>query len=229
MTKIVGIGWGDKSNSAQEGPQENQSRSHLSYDKSNAKEWWIYERQENRTPRMAKMILTKFKWDQCKASHPRGKAERVVMQSPSDNQCNTREWWICARKENLKLKEWMSRNHAISVTLTLGAVRIIWPACKPVHILYIKRLHSRIRSQSALIRPMQFLIGAIPLPFGLWKHLDERIMARPTTVVDGPDDWRTFCQIHPSPATGQFVMAEPCKFVALHGNDGRYCAVRCCA
>ena len=44
-----------------------------------------------------------------------------------------------------------SRNHAISVTLNLGAVRIIWPACKPVHILYIKRLHSRVRSQSALI------------------------------------------------------------------------------
>ena len=91
---------------AQEGHQENQSRSHLSYDKSNTKEWWIYERQENRTPRMAKMIITKFKLDQCKASHPRGKAERVVTQSPSDNQCNTREWWICARKENLKLKEW---------------------------------------------------------------------------------------------------------------------------
>ena len=44
-----------------------------------------------------------------------------------------------------------SRNHAISVTLNLGAVRIIWPACKPVHILYIKRLHSRVCSESALI------------------------------------------------------------------------------
>ena len=44
-----------------------------------------------------------------------------------------------------------SRNHAISVTLNLSAERIIWPACKPVHILY-KRLHSRVRSQSALIR-----------------------------------------------------------------------------
>ena len=45
-----------------------------------------------------------------------------------------------------------SRNHVISVTLNPGAVRIIWPAGKPVHILYIKRLHSRVRSQSALIR-----------------------------------------------------------------------------
>ena len=44
-----------------------------------------------------------------------------------------------------------SRNHAISVTLNLGAVRIIWRACKPVHILYIKRLHPRVCSQSALI------------------------------------------------------------------------------
>ena len=39
-----------------------------------------------------------------------------------------------------------SRNHTMSVTLNLGAVGIIWPACKPVHILYLKPLHSRVRS-----------------------------------------------------------------------------------
>ena len=44
-----------------------------------------------------------------------------------------------------------SRNHTMSVTLNLGAVRIIWPASKPVHILCLKPLHSRVRSQSALI------------------------------------------------------------------------------
>ena len=44
-----------------------------------------------------------------------------------------------------------SRNHTMSVTLNLGAVGIIWSSCKPVHILYLKPLHSRVRSQSALI------------------------------------------------------------------------------
>ena len=38
-----------------------------------------------------------------------------------------------------------SRNHTMSVTLNLGAVRIIWPACKPVHILYLEPLHSQVR------------------------------------------------------------------------------------
>ena len=44
-----------------------------------------------------------------------------------------------------------SRNHAMSVTPDLGAVGIIWPASKPVHILYLKPLHSRVRSQRSLI------------------------------------------------------------------------------
>ena len=39
----------------------------------------------------------------------------------------------------------------MSVTLYLGAVGIIWPASKPVHILYLKPLHSRVRSQSSFI------------------------------------------------------------------------------
>ena len=39
----------------------------------------------------------------------------------------------------------------MSVTLHLGAVGIIWPASKPVHLLYLKPLHSRVRSQSSLI------------------------------------------------------------------------------
>ena len=49
-----------------------------------------------------------------------------------------------------------SRNHTMSVTLNLGAVGIIWPACKPVHILYLKPLHSRVRSQSALIKSSNY-------------------------------------------------------------------------
>ena len=44
-----------------------------------------------------------------------------------------------------------SCNDTMSVTLNLGAVGIIWPASKPVHILYLKPLHSRARSQSSLI------------------------------------------------------------------------------
>ena len=44
-----------------------------------------------------------------------------------------------------------SCNHAMSMTLNLGAVGIIWPASKPIHILYLKPLHSRVHSQSSLI------------------------------------------------------------------------------
>ena len=44
-----------------------------------------------------------------------------------------------------------SRNHTMSMTLNLGAVGIIWPASKPVHIRYLKPLHSRVCSQSSLI------------------------------------------------------------------------------
>ena len=44
-----------------------------------------------------------------------------------------------------------SRNPPMSVTLNLSTVGIIWPAWKPVHILYLKLLHSRVRSQSSLI------------------------------------------------------------------------------
>ena len=43
-----------------------------------------------------------------------------------------------------------SRNHAMSVTLNLSVVGIIWPASKPVHNLYLKPLHSQVRLQSSL-------------------------------------------------------------------------------
>ena len=62
-----------------------------------------------------------------------------------------------------------SRNHAISVTLILGAVRIIWPACKPVHMLYIKRLHSRVTHRALLLNE-----GCI---FVTWSNTSEMSVA----------------------------------------------------
>ena len=84
------------------------------------------------------------------------------------------------------------RNHAISVTLNLGAVRIIWPACKPVHILYIKRLHSRVRSQNALI------VTGCGLQKGT-KHVTKRIMNLPINPsIPPPNHPPTHPSIHPS-------------------------------
>ena len=62
-----------------------------------------------------------------------------------------------------------SRNHTMSVTLNLGAVGIIWPACKPVHILYLEPLHSRVRSQSVSIfrNPCLFFLPVSLLPLDL--------------------------------------------------------------
>ena len=44
-----------------------------------------------------------------------------------------------------------SRKNTMSVALNFGAVRIIWAASKLVHILFLKPLHSQVRSHSSLI------------------------------------------------------------------------------
>ena len=48
-------------------------------------------------------------------------------------------------------KQFRSCNHTMSMMPNLGAVGIIWPAWRPVHILYLTPLHLWVRSQRSLI------------------------------------------------------------------------------
>ena len=94
------------------------------------------------------------------------------------------------------------------------AVRIIWPACKPVHILYIKRLHSRVRSQSALNPPKSLGIPHGPLS-------QERHSSFGSPAAKSTWFWEACTHL----ASGQRMLLLPARVRPVLGYSRASCAL----